>query len=142
MKEEYDALIKNKTWDLVPCPSNANIIRSLWIFRHKKNSDGSFERYKSRLVSNGANQQRGVDCGETFSPVVKPATIRTVLSVALSKSWCLHQLDVKNAFLHDNLDETVYMNQPLGFRHPQFPYHVCLLEKSLYGLKQAPRAWY
>ncbi|CAJ2673543.1 unnamed protein product [Trifolium pratense] len=142
MKDEYDALIENKTWELVPRPSNANVIRSLWIFRHKKKSDGSFERYKARLVGNGANQQSGVDCGETFSPVVKPATIRTVLSIALSKSWCLHQLDVKNAFLHGNLDETVYMHQPPGFRNPQYPEHVCLLKKSLYGLKQAPRAWY
>ncbi|CAJ2635631.1 unnamed protein product [Trifolium pratense] len=142
MKDEYDALIENKTWELVLRPSNANVIRSLWIFRHKKKSDGSFERYKARLVGNGANQQSGVDCGETFSPVVKPATIRTVLSIALSKSWCLHQLDVKNAFLHGNLDETVYMHQPPGFRDPQYPEHVCLLKKSLYGLKQAPRAWY
>jgi hypothetical protein len=142
MKDEYDALIENKTWELVPRPSHANIIRSLWIFRHKKKSDGSFERYKARLVGNGANQQSGVDCGETFSPVVKPATIRVVLSIALSKSWCLHQLDVKNAFLHGNLDETVYMHQPPGFCDPQHPEHVCLLKKSLYGLKQAPRAWY
>ncbi|CAJ2642890.1 unnamed protein product [Trifolium pratense] len=142
MKDEYDALIENRTWELVPRPSNANVIRSLWIFRHKKKSDGSFERYKARLVGNGANQQSGVDCGETFSPVVKPATIRTVFSIALSKSWCLHQLDVKNAFLHGNLDETVYMHQPPGFRNPQYPEHVCLLKKSLYGLKQAPRAWY
>ena len=142
MKDEYDALIENKTWDLVPRPSNANIIRSLWIFRHKKKSDGSFERYKARLVGDGAGQQTGIDCGETFSPVVKPATIRTVLSIALSKSWCLHQLDVKNAFLHGNLDETVYMHQPPGFRNSQHPDYVCLLKKSLYGLKQAPRAWY
>ncbi|KAJ9536884.1 hypothetical protein OSB04_029617 [Centaurea solstitialis] len=142
MKDEYDALIANKTWDLVPRPSNANIIRSLWIFRHKTKSDGSFERHKARLVGDGAGQQNGIDCGETFSPVVKPATIRTVLSIALSKSWCLHQLDVKNAFLHGNLAETVYMYQPPGFRDPDHPDYVCLLKKSLYGLKQAPRAWY
>jgi hypothetical protein len=142
MNDEYNALIENKTWDLVPRPTDANVIRSLWIFRHKKKADGSFERYKARLVGNGSNQQTGVDCGETFSPVVKPATIRTVLSIALSKSWCLHQLDVKNAFLHGNLNETVYMYQPPGFRDPQHPDYVCLLKKSLYGLKQAPRAWY
>jgi hypothetical protein len=142
MKDEYDALIENKTWDLVPRPFNANIIRSLWIFRHKKKSDGSFERYKARLVGDGAGQQTGIDCGATFSPVVKPTTIRTVLSIALSKSWCLHQLDVKNAFLHGNLKETVYMHQPPGFRSSEHPDYVCLLKKSLYGLKQAPRTWY
>jgi hypothetical protein len=86
MKDEYDALINNKTRDLVRRPSNANFIRSLWIFRHKKKSDRSFESYKARLVGNGANQQSGIDCGETFSPVVKPTTIRMVLSIALSKS--------------------------------------------------------
>ena len=74
--------------------------------------------------------------------MVKPTTIRTVLSLALSKGWPLHQLDVKNAFLHGELKKTVYMHQPLGYRNPDFPNHVCLLKKSLYGLKQAPRAWY
>jgi hypothetical protein len=74
--------------------------------------------------------------------VVKQATIQTVLSIAISKSWCIHQLDVKNAFLHGNINETVYMHQPPGFRDPRHPDYVCLLKKSLYGLKQAPRAWY
>ncbi|KAJ9542336.1 hypothetical protein OSB04_028842 [Centaurea solstitialis] len=142
MKDEYDALMKNKTWDLVPRPAGVNIIRSMWIFRHKVKSDGSFERYKARLVGDGKTQQVGVDCGETFSPVVKPATIRTVLSLALSNAWPIHQLDVKNAFLHGELNEVVYMHQPMGFRDLNHPDHVCLLRKSLYGLKQAPRAWY
>jgi len=93
-------------------------------------------------VGNGLNQQTGVDCGEAFSPVVKPTTIRTVLSIAISKSWRLHQLDVKNAFLHGNISETVYMHQHPDFRDPQHPNYECLLKKSLYGLKQAPRAWY
>jgi hypothetical protein len=86
----------------------------------KKNSDGSFERYKARLVGDGRSQVAGVDCDETFSPVVKPATIRTVLTIALSKSWPIHQLDVQNAFLHGDLHETVYMHQPLGFRDPHY----------------------
>ncbi|XP_074266194.1 uncharacterized protein LOC141588661 [Silene latifolia] len=86
MDDEYSALINNKTWVLVPRPENVNVTRSMWIFRHKFNSDGSFERYKARLVGDGKTQQVGVDCGETFSLVVKPATIRTVLSIALSHS--------------------------------------------------------
>ncbi|KAJ9547106.1 hypothetical protein OSB04_019649 [Centaurea solstitialis] len=136
------ALIKNGTWELVPRPSGTNIVRSLWLFRHKFHADGSLSRYKARLVANGQSQQIGVDCDETFIPVVKPATIRTVISLALTRSWPIHQLDVKNAFLHGNLTETVYMYQPPGFVDRSHPNYVCLLRKSLYGLKQAPRAWF
>ncbi|GKA12249.1 ribonuclease H-like domain-containing protein [Tanacetum coccineum] len=88
------------------------------------------------LISNG------IDYFNTFSPVVKPETIRTVVSLALSKSWHIHKLDVKNAFLNETLSETVYMHQPPSFCDKQHPDYVCLLWKSLYGLKQAPRAWF
>ena len=142
MQEEFDALIENNTWDLVPRPPNANIIQSLWVFRVKTKYDGSFEHYKARLVGDGKSQRDGIDCDDTFSPVVKPASIRIVLSIALSRSCSIHQLDVKNAFLHGHLTETVYMHQPLGFRDPARLDHVSLLRKSLYGLKQALRAWY
>jgi hypothetical protein len=77
-----------------------------------------------------------------FSPVVKPSTIQVVLSLAVSSHWPIHQLDVKNAFLHETLSETFYCEQPKGFSDPTFPDHACLLQKSLYGLKQAPRAWF
>jgi hypothetical protein len=74
--------------------------------------------------------------------VVKPATVRVVLSIATSQSWPIHQLDVKNAFLHGELSETVYCTQPAGFVDDAHPTHVCKLKKSLYGLKQAPRTWF
>jgi hypothetical protein len=74
--------------------------------------------------------------------VVKPATIRTVLTLASSRQWPVHQLDVKNAFLHGELQERVYCQQPSGFIDSMHPDHVCLLSKSLYGLREAPRAWY
>ncbi|GJY78729.1 ribonuclease H-like domain-containing protein [Tanacetum coccineum] len=105
-------------------------------------SDGSLSRYKARLVANGRGQQQGIDYDETFSPVVKPATILTVLSLVVSRDWPIHQLDVKNAFLHGHLSKTIYMHQPPGFVDPNKPNYVCHLQRSLYGLKQAPRAWF
>jgi hypothetical protein len=142
MTEEFYALQKNNTWDLVPRPSGANIVTGKWVYRHKFRPDGSLERYKACWVLRGFTQRPGIDFDETFSPVVKPATIRTVLTVALTHNWLVHQLDVKNAFLHGTLDETVYCVQPAGFVDSSRPDHVCRLNKSLYGLKQAPRAWY
>ncbi|GKD15806.1 ribonuclease H-like domain-containing protein [Tanacetum coccineum] len=115
MRDEYHALIKNKTWTLVPRPPDTNIVRCMWLFRHKYLADGTLSRYKARLVANGSTQLEGVDVDETFSLVVKSGTIRTVLSIAASRHWPIHQLDVKNAFLHDDLSETVYMHQPPGF---------------------------
>ncbi|GKC90755.1 ribonuclease H-like domain-containing protein, partial [Tanacetum coccineum] len=142
MYDEYNALVKNGTWLLVPRPAGVNMVRSMWLFKHKFHADGTLSRYKARLVANGSSQQLGVDFDETFSPVVKPATIRTVLSLVVSRKWPIHQLDVKNAFLNGDLSETVYMHQPPGFVDARFPNHVCRLQRSLYGLKQAPRAWF
>ncbi|GKA07882.1 ribonuclease H-like domain-containing protein [Tanacetum coccineum] len=114
LRDPTDANWNMDTWILVPRPSDANIVRSLWLFRHKYNVDGTLNRYKARLVANGSTQLKGIDVDETFSPVVKSATICMVLSLALSRHWPVHQLDVKNAFLHGSLSETVYMQQPPG----------------------------
>jgi hypothetical protein len=133
MEEEYGALLANQTWDLVLRPSDCNVVIGKWIWTVKRRVDGTLERHKARWVLRGFTQRPGVDYDETFSPVVKPA---------LSRSWLLHQLDVKNAFLHGTLTETVYCSQPAGFVDSSRPDLVCRLNKSLYGWKQAPRAWY
>ncbi|KAJ3698372.1 hypothetical protein LUZ61_002077 [Rhynchospora tenuis] len=142
MSVELNALAKNATWELVLPPANAHIVGCKWLFKIKRKSDGSIERYKARLVAKGYTQEEGLDYYETFSPVIKPTTVRVVLSIAISQQWQLHQLDVNNAFLHGELQETVYMQQPPGFVDELRPNHVCHLKKALYGLKQAPRAWF
>jgi hypothetical protein len=142
MQVEFNALLQNKTWVLVPPQSSHNVIGCKWVFKLKRRADGSVERHKARFVAKGFHQHAGLDYGETYSPVVKPTTIRTVLSIAHSAGWSLKQIDIQNAFLHDFLSEDVYMVQPPGFINPNCPQHVCKLQKALYGLKQAPRAWF
>ena len=141
MNVEYDAIIKSDTYDLVPRPPNTNIVRSMWLHKHKYDANGVFRKHKSRLVANGKSQEHGIDYGETFSHVVKPATIRTLLHLALANNWDVHQLDVQNTFLHGTLDEPVFMFQPHGFVNQSKPNHVCKLKRSIYGLKQAPGVW-
>ena len=140
MDTEMNAFLKNKTWSLVPYHPTMNLVGCKWVFKLKHKSDGSVDRYKARLVAKGFHQQPGLDYGETFSPVIKPTTVRTVCSLAVSKGWSIRQLDVNNAFLQGFLTETVYMEQPSGFINPAHPNHVCKLHCSIYGLKQAPRA--
>ncbi|KAH9751421.1 hypothetical protein KPL71_014290 [Citrus sinensis] len=140
--EELAALCQNKTWTLVPRPHDANVIGSKWVYKTKYREDGTIDRLKARLVAKGYTQVPGIDFDETFSPVIKPTTIRLVLALATSSKWLIKQLDVRNAFPHGQLKEIAYMEQPPGFTDQNLPDHVCLLHKSLYGLKQAPRAWF
>jgi histone deacetylase 1/2 len=142
MQQEFDALQANRTWILVPRPPGARVTSGKWVFKTKLNPEGTLDKYKAQWVLRGDTQCPGLDFGETFSPVVKPATIRTVLTLIATKDWPTHQLDVSNAFLHGNLDERVFCRQPPGFENRDRPDHVCLLSKSLYGLRQAPRAWF
>ena len=142
MKEEIAALMQNQTWELVPKPIGMKPISCKWVYKIKWCTDGSIERYKARLVARGFSQQYGLGYDETFSPVAKLTTVRVLLALAASKSWNLWQMDVKNAFLHGELDREIYMNQPMGFQSHDHPEYVCKLRKALYGLKQAPRAWY
>jgi hypothetical protein len=109
MQEEVEVLHKNGTWHLVPPTKGTNIIECRWVFKIKRKADGSIERYKGRLVAKGYKQRYGIDYEDTFSPIVKIATVRLVLSIVVSKGWYLRQLDVQNAFLHGVLEEEVYM---------------------------------
>ncbi|KAL5713883.1 Beta-galactosidase 8 [Ranunculus cassubicifolius] len=142
MADEFTALLKTQTWTLVPPAQHQNVIGCRWIYKLKHKSNGDIERRKARLVAKGYNQQSGIDYTETFSPVAKPTTIRVILSIAVQQGWTVQQLDVSNAFLHGKLNEDIYMSQPPGFIHPQYPSYVCKLQRSIYGLKQAPRVWF
>ena len=135
MSEEINALLTNSTQILIPKPYNANIVGSKWIYKIKRHSDGSIERYKARLVAQGFTQQSERDYKDTFSPVIKATTIRTILAITTKKSWPIHQLDVSNAFLHGNLSENIFMAQPPGFVDTSHLDYVFQLQKSLYGLK-------
>lgn len=142
MHQEYDALLNNHTWDLVPSSPSQNLVGCKWVFRTKYKADGSIDRLKARLDAKGFHQRPGLDYTETFSPVIKTPTVRVILSLAISYGWPLRQLDISNAFLQGTLTEDVYMVQPPGFINKTQPTHVCKLRKAIYGLKQAPRAWY
>ncbi|CAL8151232.1 unnamed protein product [Prunus armeniaca] len=143
MNDEMQALQKNSTWELVPLPSGKRTVGYKWIYTIKLKADGSIERYKARLVAKGYTQRYGVDYQETFALVAKINTVRILISLAANLDWPLHQFDVKNAFLHGDLEEEVYMDPPLGCNlSSESKHYVCKLKKSLYGLKQSPRAWF
>eukprot|EP00253_Pinus_taeda_P023103 PITA_23103 len=137
MSEEYCSLLANDTWGLVPLPKGQKLVRCKWVYRTKFGPDGKFYEHKARLVAKGFSQVEGIDYIETFSTVAKMNSICLVLSLAASFKWEVHQMDVKSAFLH----EEIYIKKPPSFIQTESTL-VCRLNESLYGLKQAPRAWY
>ena len=110
MDEEMGVLYVNDTWDLVPLPKDKKTIGCKWVYKVKHNSDGSISRYKARLVAKGYAQTHGIDYEETFAPIAKMVTVHSVIAVVAAKGWFLHQMDVKNAFFHGELQEEVYMD--------------------------------
>jgi histone deacetylase 1/2 len=141
-EQEFEALVRNQTCRLVPPVSGANIIDCKWVFKVKRHSNGTIERYKARLVAKGFKQRYGLDYEDTFSPVVKSVTVHLLLTLAVTRRWSMRQLDVQNDFLHGVLEEEVFVRHPLGFEDSRYPNHLCRLDKALYGLKQAPHAWH
>lgn len=121
MTDEVGTCHETNTWSLVPYPSGAHVLGCGWVHKIKLNADGTVEKLRSRLVARGNEQEEGVDFLETYSPVVCTATVRMVLHTATVHHWDIKQLDVKNAFLHGDLTETVYMKQPPGFEDPTRP---------------------
>lgn len=142
MDEEIKVIEKNNTWELTDLPKGQKSIGVKWVYKTKLNADGEVDKYKARLVVKGYKQEYGIDYKEVFAPVVRLDTIRLVISVAAQNSWPIYQLDVKSAFLHGELQEDVYVEQPLGYVKQGHEEKVYKLKKALYGLKQAPRAWY
>jgi hypothetical protein len=138
--QEIEALVQNGTFELVELPPGRRAIGSRWVFKVKRNADGSIERYKARLVAQGCGQRPGFEYHETFAPTPKWASLRSILALAAIEDLILYSVDISNAFLHGKLEEEIYMKQPEGFveKNPQW---VLRLLKSLYGLKQAGRVW-
>jgi hypothetical protein len=143
MKREYNSLLENKTWELVERPKDVNIIGSRWVFTMKRNDAGVPVRPKARFVAKGYSQQFGLDVFDTWAPVTRLTSIRSVLSLAAMEDWECENMDVDTAFLNAPVEETIYVEQPEGFVEygPKGEPLVCKMNKSLYGLKQSPRNW-
>lgn len=143
MNQEYEALIKAKTWELVEKPAGVNIVGSRWLYKTKRDNHGTIVRYKARLVAQGFSQQYGKDYLDTFSPVARFTSIRVVLFIANTNDWDIINMDVQTAFLNSPVEEEIYLKQPQGYikNGADGKPLVCRMLKSLYGLKQASRNW-
>ena len=141
MTEEYQSIIKNDVWEIVPRPEGKSVVSSKWIFKIEHAADNSIEKYKARFIARGFSQKEGIDYEETFAPVAEYTSVRAILAIAVSKGWRVHQVDVKT-FLNEKIREEVYLEQLERFETHNPKVFVCRLKKALYGLKWALRAWY
>lgn len=115
MKEEYNALLQKHTWVLVDKPSQKTCVPCKWVYKLKRDADGNIIKYKARLVAKGYRQIEGIDYKETFAPVVRHSSFRTLLALAVQEGYTVRHMDVDTAFLYGELEEEVYMMQPQGF---------------------------
>ena len=144
MEEELNALKEYTTWEIVDDPKNANIVSCRWTYVLKKDLSGNIVCYKARLVVQGFSQMPGVDFFDTYTPVTKMATIRTVLAFTARHDYKIHQVDIKNAFLNSKFEEqeVIYMKLPPGVELTKEKGKVLRLLKPLYGLRQSAHHWY
>ena len=138
MKEEMIALLKNKTWSIVDPPPDRKIVSCKWVLRKKTDANGIIIRFKARLVACGFSQILGIDFKDTLSPTLRSITFCIFVSLAVELDLELHHLDVHTAFLHGELEEEIYMQQPPHFEDSTRSNVVCRLHRSLYGLRQSP----
>ena len=132
---------KNNVCELVGLPPGRKTTGNKWVLKFKRKADGSINRYMARLMAKGYTQQKGIDYVDTFSPVVRFASIRLILSIIAKQDLELFQMDAKTAFLNGELDEEIYMAQPTGFEVQGHECKVCRLKHSIYGLKQSSKQW-
>ncbi|GKB30245.1 retrovirus-related pol polyprotein from transposon TNT 1-94 [Tanacetum coccineum] len=142
VNDEMDSILGNWTWELAELPKGVKPIGSKWVFKKNLNPDGLISAFKARLVAKGYRQREGLDYFDTYAPVAKISSIRTLIAISAIKGLYIHQMDVKTAFLNGYLHEEVYMEQPEGFVIQGQENKVCRLVKYLYGLKQAPKQWH
>jgi hypothetical protein len=142
MTKEYQSIIKNDVWKIVPRAKKKDMVSSKWIYKIKHVANGSIEKHKARFVACLFSQKKGIDYEEIFALMARYTSIRTIIPLAAKMKWKLHQMDVKTTFLNGVIEEEVYIEQPQGFEVEDRKTHVCKLKKYMYGLKQAPRAWY
>lgn len=142
MEDEIDSINDNHTWHLVDLPAGQRPIGLKWVFKLKRDASGNVFKHKARLVAKGYVQRQGVDFDEVFAPVARLESVRLLLALAAHEAWSVHHMDVKSAFLNGELQEEVYVSQPLGFVARGEEHKALRLDKALYGLRQAPRAWY
>lgn len=140
MDQELQSLQDCKTWSLVKLPPGKHSIGSKWVFKIKYKSDGSIDRFKARFVAKGFSQIPGLDFGDTYAPTGRLASLRLLISLAVSLNWSFDQLDVVTAFLNGSPDKEIYMDPPPGLQNPSNL--KCRLHQTLYGLKQSPNRWY
>lgn len=142
MGEEIHSIKRNGTWDLVEFLKHKQAINCKWVYKLKFQSDGSIEHHKVRLVAKRFKQKEDIGYEQTFTLVVNMNTIKLILPLVTQCNWLIYQIDVKSTFLNDDLEDEVYLEQPLSYVSHSKMHLVCHLKKALYGLEQAPQAWY